>query len=61
MNDSQQPTASGERIEHAATAWLRHRLPSLETVREFVVLFAVTGFLLLYGLVPIFAATSSAS
>jgi 4-amino-4-deoxy-L-arabinose transferase-like glycosyltransferase len=54
MNDSQQPTASGERIDHPAIPWLRQRLPSLATVREFVVLFAVTGFLLLYGLVPIF-------
>src|SRR6266702_3975820 len=57
MNDSQQPTASGERIEridHAATVWLRQRLPGLDSVREFIVLFAVTGFLLLYGLIPIF-------
>src|SRR6202035_3392678 len=54
MNDSQQPTASGERIDHPAILWLRQRLPSLDTVREFVVLFAVTGFLLLYGLVPVF-------
>src|SRR5229473_2371336 len=57
MNDSQQPTASGERIEridHTAILWLRQRLPGLDTVREFIVLFAVTGFLLLYGLVPIF-------
>src|SRR5260370_19508668 len=54
MNDSQQPTASGERIDHAAILWLRQRLPASVTVREFVVLFAVTSFLLLYGLVPIF-------
>ena len=54
MNHSQQPTASGERIDPPAILWLRQRLPSLATVREFVVLFAVTGFLLLYGLVPIF-------
>src|SRR3984893_485710 len=54
MNDSQQPTASGERNDHAAILWLRQRLPNLTTVREFVVLFVVTGFLLLYGLVPIF-------
>src|ERR1700730_9426109 len=54
MNDSQQPTASGERNDHAAILWLRQRLPNLTTVREFVVLFAVTGFLLLYGLVPVF-------
>ena len=55
MNDSQQPTASGEKIEHATILWFRQRLPSLATVREFIVLFAVTGFLLLYGLVPVFA------
>ena len=54
MNDSQQPTASGERIEPAAILWFRQRLPSLATAREFIVLFAVTGFLLLYGLVPVF-------
>src|SRR5258708_39204270 len=57
MNDSQQTAASGEgieRIAHAAILWLRQRLPSLDTAREFIVLFAVTGFLLLYGLVPIF-------
>jgi 4-amino-4-deoxy-L-arabinose transferase-like glycosyltransferase len=54
MNDSQQPTATSEKIEHAAILRLRQSLPSLATVREFVVLFAVTGFLLLYGLVPIF-------
>jgi len=57
MNDSQQTAASGERIEridHAAILWLRRRLPSLDTAREFIVLFAVTGFLLLYGLVPVF-------
>src|SRR5882757_2531370 len=54
MNDSQQPTASGQRIEHAAVVWLRQRLPNMESLREFIVLFAVTGFLLLYGLVPVF-------
>jgi 4-amino-4-deoxy-L-arabinose transferase-like glycosyltransferase len=54
MNDSQQPTASGEKIEHATILWFRQRLPSLATAREFIVLFAVTGFLLLYGLVPVF-------
>ena len=54
MNDSQQPTASDERIDHPTILWLRQRLPSPATVREFIVLFAVTGFLLLYGLVPIF-------
>src|SRR5260370_10350628 len=54
MNDSQHTTASSEKIEHAAILWLRQRLPSVATAREFIVLFAVTGFLLLYGLVPVF-------
>jgi 4-amino-4-deoxy-L-arabinose transferase-like glycosyltransferase len=54
MNDSQQPTASGERNDPAVILWLNQRLPSPATVREFIVLFAVTGFLLLYGLVPVF-------
>lgn len=54
MNDIPQPAASGARNDHAAVIWLRHRLPTSVTVREFVVLFAVTTFLLLFGLVPIF-------
>src|SRR5947209_8046727 len=54
MNESQQPTASGERMDPAAIVWLRQWLPNTQTLREFIVLFAVTGFLLLYGLVPVF-------
>jgi len=54
MNDMQQPVASGARNDHAALLWLRQRLPTQVTVREFVVLFAVTTFLLLFGLVPVF-------
>jgi 4-amino-4-deoxy-L-arabinose transferase-like glycosyltransferase len=54
MNDSQQPTASGARNVHAAILWLRQQLPTAVTVREFIVLFAVTTFLLLFGLVPVF-------
>ncbi len=54
MNDSQQPAATGARKDHAALIWLRERLPTSVTMREFLVLFAVTGFLLLYGLVPVF-------
>jgi 4-amino-4-deoxy-L-arabinose transferase-like glycosyltransferase len=54
MNDSQQPAATGARNDHGALIWLRERLPTAVTVREFIVLFAVTGFLLLYGLVPVF-------
>jgi 4-amino-4-deoxy-L-arabinose transferase-like glycosyltransferase len=54
MNDSQPATASGVRNEHAAILWLRQQLPTPSTVREFLILFAVTTFLLLYGLVPVF-------
>ncbi|HEX4578066.1 MAG TPA: glycosyltransferase family 39 protein [Edaphobacter sp.] len=54
MNDSQQTTAFVAWNDHASLKWLRQRLPSSVTVREFVILFAVTIFLLLYGLVPIF-------
>lgn len=54
MTDQQQSAATGERTDHALGRWLRQRLPTAVTVREFVILFAVTTFLLLYGLVPIF-------
>ena len=54
MTDQQQSPAIGERTDHALGLWLRQRLPSAVTVREFVILFAVTTFLLLYGLVPTF-------
>src|ERR1700721_412985 len=54
MNDRQLPTASGARNDHAAILWLRQQLPAAVTVREFLILFAVTTFLLLYGLVPVF-------
>ncbi len=54
MNDIQQPAASGAGKDHAALIWFRQRLPTSVTVREFAILFAVTSFLLLYGLIPIF-------
>src|SRR5271168_5028363 len=54
MNESQQAIASGAENDHAAISWLRQRLPTAVTVREFLILFAVTTFLLLYGLVPTF-------
>ena len=54
MTDQQQSAATGERSDHALGRWLRERLPATATVREFVILFAVTTFLLLYGLVPTF-------
>src|SRR5580693_6513301 len=55
MNDIQQPAAQGAR-NHAALLWLRKFFnpPAAATVREFVILLAVTIFLLLYGLIPIF-------
>jgi len=55
MNDiQQQPAVSGTRNLHAASLWLRQKLPNQTTVLEFIVLFAVTTFLLLFGLVPLF-------
>jgi 4-amino-4-deoxy-L-arabinose transferase-like glycosyltransferase len=56
MNDIQQPAGTGAWNSSAITAWLRRtiKLPNAVTVREAVILFAVTGFLLLYGLAPIF-------
>src|ERR1700756_2482383 len=53
MTDQQQSAAIGERTDHALGSWLRQRLPAA-TIREFVILSAVTTFLLLYGLVPVF-------
>src|SRR3984957_3978608 len=54
MNDRQLPTASGARNAHASILWLLQQLPAAVTLREFLILFAVTTFLLLYGLVPTF-------
>src|ERR1700738_2133864 len=56
MNDIQQPAGTGAWNARASVAWLRQqlKLPTPATVREFVILIAVTIFLLLYGLVPIF-------
>jgi 4-amino-4-deoxy-L-arabinose transferase-like glycosyltransferase len=56
MNDMQQSADPDAGISHAPIQWLRRHveLPSLVTVREFLVLFVVTIFLLLYGLVPMF-------
>jgi 4-amino-4-deoxy-L-arabinose transferase-like glycosyltransferase len=56
MNDMQQSADPDAGISHAPVQWLRRHveLPSLVTVREFLVLFVVTIFLLLYGLVPMF-------
>src|SRR5580692_5375278 len=56
MDDIQHPADSGARNGSATAMWLRQylQLPSATTVREFVILFVVTIFLLLYGLVPVF-------
>lgn len=56
MNDLQQPAGTGAWNASALQARLRHslRLPDALTTREILILCAVTGFLLLYGLVPIF-------
>ena len=56
MNDTQHPADSGARNSSAFTTWLRNaiRLPDAVATREFIILFAVTGFLLLYGLMPYF-------
>ena len=53
MDDIQHPADSGARNGSATVMWLRQylQLPSATTVREFVILFVVTIFLLLYGLV----------
>src|ERR1700761_5440626 len=56
MDDIQHPADSGARNGSVTAMWLRQylQLPSATTVREFVILFVVTIFLLLYGLVPVF-------
>ena len=56
MNESPQSSEPGALTQRAPLAWLRRlgTLPGLAVTREFIVLFAVTIFLLLYGLVPIF-------
>ncbi|WP_433969019.1 ArnT family glycosyltransferase [Tunturiibacter gelidiferens] len=56
MNDIQHPAVSGARNGSATMMRLQHylKLPSITTIREFLILFVVTAFLLLYGLVPVF-------
>ena len=56
MSDLPQSAASGARKESAPVAWFRGlwRGFAAESPHEFLVLCVVTGFLLLYGLVPIF-------
>lgn len=52
MNETQRSSAPGIRKQRSPLVWLR--LPALAATREFVVLIAVSLFLLMYGLVPIF-------
>jgi 4-amino-4-deoxy-L-arabinose transferase-like glycosyltransferase len=56
MNDMQQSAGSGAAYDRAPIAWLRRhlKLPAPVAAREFLILLLVSGFLLLYGLVPIF-------
>jgi 4-amino-4-deoxy-L-arabinose transferase-like glycosyltransferase len=56
MNDTSQSPGSRAWMQRAPVVWLRQlrTLPALAATREFIVLFTVTIFLLLYGLVPIF-------
>jgi 4-amino-4-deoxy-L-arabinose transferase-like glycosyltransferase len=56
MNDLQQSIVPGAAKDRAPIAWLRMhlKLPAPVAAREFLILFLVSGFLLLYGLVPIF-------
>jgi 4-amino-4-deoxy-L-arabinose transferase-like glycosyltransferase len=54
MNDMSQPAASDTRNGSTFRMSVNQHLPDATTVREFIVLFVVTIFLLLYGLVPIF-------
>lgn len=56
LTDSQQSASQGAGKFHVAAMWLRAKFFSLrgEHPWEFVILLAMTGFLLLYGLVPFF-------
>lgn len=56
MNHFQESADAGTGKERAIIPWLRKqiKLPAPVATREFVILLLVTGFLLLYGLVPIF-------
>jgi 4-amino-4-deoxy-L-arabinose transferase-like glycosyltransferase len=56
MNDIQPSPVSGTQSDRAFIASLRRhlKLPAPVAAREILILFLVSGFLLLYGLVPIF-------
>ncbi|HEY4378986.1 MAG TPA: glycosyltransferase family 39 protein [Acidobacteriaceae bacterium] len=56
MTDSPQPAAPGATKRHVLLDWIRAKFYALrgESPWEFVVLLAVTTFLLFYGLIPLF-------
>ena len=56
MNNIQQTAGPGAKPYSALQTWFRQvtRLPDAITIRECIILCAVSGFLLLYGLVPVF-------
>jgi 4-amino-4-deoxy-L-arabinose transferase-like glycosyltransferase len=56
MNETPQTPSSRARPRPVITGWIRslQNIPEFSAPREFVILLAVTTFLLLYGLVPIF-------
>ena len=56
MNDMQQIDDSGLAPARSPLVWMRRhfKLPAPVAAREFLILLLVTGFLLLYGLIPIF-------
>jgi 4-amino-4-deoxy-L-arabinose transferase-like glycosyltransferase len=55
MNDIELSPGSSAENDRAPIAWLhRLKLPAPVAVREVLILFLVSGFLLLYGLIPVF-------
>ena len=55
MNDLEQSIGPSAESDRTPSAWLhRLKLPAPVAAREILILFLVSGFLLLYGLVPIF-------
>jgi 4-amino-4-deoxy-L-arabinose transferase-like glycosyltransferase len=54
MKESQQSADTGAWLRRAPLPWLRRQFPPLIAIREFAILLVVTGFLLLYGLIPLF-------
>src|SRR3954451_11347698 len=56
MADLQQPAVAGATTERALSRWVRARIkiPGAIVTRELLILFAVSCFTLLYGLIPVF-------